>query len=296
MRRGLIVSLNHPDSRYEAGRVYDEAVKREICVDWVEYEDLAMYFNVRKKVVLRWKGKQFRVRKYGWVYFRPSHYGLYGDYIDLKVFLSLKMTEFGVRVMNLESMVCWPHFSKVIQHVLFSRNKLPVVGSWHVARPQALSNVELSFPLIVKKSLSSMGAGVFRVQNLEELDNKIKQYGAGNLLIQEYIPINEDYRVMILGGKSVGLIRRKLVPGSYLTNISAGGKAKAMILTREFSDLGEKVSRVCNLDHCGVDLIRDKRGELRVLEVNRHPQFKGFEKATGINVAGKIVEYLIQGK
>ena len=41
----------------------------------------------------------------------------------------------------------------------------------------------------------------------------------------------------------------------------------------------------------GVDLIQSNRGPL-VLEVNSSPGLEGIEKASGIDVADKIIEYL----
>ena len=44
------------------------------------------------------------------------------------------------------------------------------------------------------------------------------------------------------------------------------------------------------LDVAGVDLIDAARGPL-VLEVNASPGLEGIEKATGVDVAGEIVEF-----
>jgi ribosomal protein S6--L-glutamate ligase len=38
-------------------------------------------------------------------------------------------------------------------------------------------------------------------------------------------------------------------------------------------------------------MLQSKRGPL-VMEVNSSPGLEGIEKATGINIAGKIIEYL----
>ena len=45
------------------------------------------------------------------------------------------------------------------------------------------------------------------------------------------------------------------------------------------------------VDLTSVDLIQSNRGPL-VLEVNSSPGLEGIEKASGIDVAGKIIEYL----
>jgi ribosomal protein S6--L-glutamate ligase len=41
----------------------------------------------------------------------------------------------------------------------------------------------------------------------------------------------------------------------------------------------------------GVDLLRSSRGPL-VLEVNSSPGLEGIEAATGVDVAGKIIEHI----
>ena len=59
-------------------------------------------------------------------------------------------------------------------------------------------------------------------------------------------------------------------------------------------ELAEKVARVCGLDYCGVDIMKDEKGNNYILEVNRQCQFQGFEKSTGINVAKKVVEMFLK--
>jgi ribosomal protein S6--L-glutamate ligase len=45
------------------------------------------------------------------------------------------------------------------------------------------------------------------------------------------------------------------------------------------------------LEAAGIDLIRSSRGPL-VLEVNSSPGLRGIEEATGVNVAGRIINYI----
>ncbi|MAE33453.1 MAG: hypothetical protein CL493_03925 [Actinobacteria bacterium] len=52
-----------------------------------------------------------------------------------------------------------------------------------------------------------------------------------------------------------------------------------------------KAAKVLGLSVAGVDLIQSNRGPL-VLEVNSSPGLEGIEKASGIDVADKIIEYL----
>jgi ribosomal protein S6--L-glutamate ligase len=45
------------------------------------------------------------------------------------------------------------------------------------------------------------------------------------------------------------------------------------------------------LNVAGVDLLRSNHGPV-VMEVNSTPGLEGVEKATGVDVAGKIIEFL----
>jgi ribosomal protein S6--L-glutamate ligase len=45
------------------------------------------------------------------------------------------------------------------------------------------------------------------------------------------------------------------------------------------------------LNIAGVDMLRSERGPL-VLEVNSSPGFEGVENVTGVDVAGKIIEFI----
>lgn len=45
------------------------------------------------------------------------------------------------------------------------------------------------------------------------------------------------------------------------------------------------------LNVCGVDMLRSDSGPV-VMEVNSSPGLEGVEKATGLDIAGKVIEYL----
>ena len=50
-------------------------------------------------------------------------------------------------------------------------------------------------------------------------------------------------------------------------------------------------AKAMGLGVCGVDMIPSERGPL-VMEVNSSPGLEGIEKATNIDVAGKIMDYI----
>ena len=50
-------------------------------------------------------------------------------------------------------------------------------------------------------------------------------------------------------------------------------------------------AKAMGLNACGVDLLRSNHGSV-VMEVNSSPGLEGVEKATGIDIAGKMIEFL----
>jgi len=86
-------------------------------------------------------------------------------------------------------------------------------------------------------------------------------------------------------------MKRKAKPGEFRSNVHLGGSVENYILTEQEKDSAIKAAKVLGLSVAGVDLIQSNRGPL-VLEVNSSPGLEGIEKASGIDVADKIIEYL----
>ena len=71
------------------------------------------------------------------------------------------------------------------------------------------------------------------------------------------------------------------------------GRVENYKLTDQEKESAIRAAKVLGLSVAGVDLIQSDRGPL-VLEVNSSPGLEGIERASGIDVADKIIEYLEQ--
>jgi ribosomal protein S6--L-glutamate ligase len=153
-------------------------------------------------------------------------------------------------------------------------------------------------PLVIKMLEGTQGIGVV----LAETQNAAKSvleafYGLKiNLLVQEYIEEAKgaDIRVLVVGGKVVAAMKRQGLEGEFRSNIHRGGSAKPIKLSREEKSLAIKAAKVTGLAVAGVDMLQSARGPL-LMEVNSSPGLEGIEKATGIDVADKIMDYIEQG-
>ena len=201
----------------------------------------------------------------------------------------------GSRVVNADSYLKWPCLDKLTQHFEFQKAGLPFIDTFNFGHRERLVRwAEGKYPLIEKCHISSRGREVFKVEKEGDIEDINKKgYKTRTLLIQPFQPVGEDLRIIVIGGKAVGAMKRIARKGSYLTNYSRGGRVEKYDLEKDpkAKEIAERVSTHFCLDYCGVDLMRGNDGYWKVLEVNRGAQFQGFEKATGINVAKKLIIY-----
>jgi len=193
----------------------------------------------------------------------------------------------------------WTRMGKIAQHGVFLENNIPVVPTKiFYTKEQILQSgigEEFEWPVIAKHERGYQGKSVRKFDNQMELEkfvNKINEKNLGMFLWQKYLPTKWDIRVVIVDGKAVGGMKRSAVGNEFRSNFSLGGEVEPWELSENERKLAEKVASVCGLDYGGVDIMKDENGNNYILEVNRQCQFQGFEKATGINVAKKVVEMM----
>jgi ribosomal protein S6--L-glutamate ligase len=114
-----------------------------------------------------------------------------------------------------------------------------------------------------------------------------------NLLVQEFIKEagGADIRALVVNGEVVGAMKRQGAEGDFRSNLHQGGSATAYKLNRKEKSMALAAAKAMGLGVCGVDMIPSKRGPL-VMEVNSSPGLEGIEKATNVNIAGKIMNYI----
>lgn len=185
--------------------------------------------------------------------------------------------------------------SKMHDYLALARTGVPVPRSCQVydrARAEEYAE-ELGYPCVVKGVHGSQGLHVHRVNDVHQLRRRLRQYADGELLVQEFLPADEDYRVLVVGYVALPkFVVRHPRPGDFRTNFAAEGEGLPRELTeaRELGVIAERAARTLRREFAAVD-IRMRQGQPLVLEVNRRPDFEGFEDATGLNVAQSFLTY-----
>ena len=160
---------------------------------------------------------------------------------------------------------------------------------------QTLKEVEdsLGYPMIVKMCYGSLGKGVFKVDNADQLRRAARELKCTPHLFQRFVPesYGRDMRVMVIRGKCVAAMERRS-DGDFRSNLELGGSAKAITPPREVAAMCEKAADILRLDYCGVDVLYGK-DEYLLCEVNSNAFFRGLEAATGKNIARAYCEHML---
>ena len=182
---------------------------------------------------------------------------------------------------------------------ILSRAGIAIPNTMMVRMPidDGLVESNIGFPCVVKVVTGSYGEGVYLCEKNRDY-KKLMEFidNLGNkktMIVQKYMAdrVGEDLRVLVIGGKVLGAMKRTAPEGDFRANITNGGVGENYPLTKEIEFLARETARALNLDIAGVDLLFDKNGFV-VCEANSNPGFSGFEKYCGVDVADAITEYV----
>lgn len=150
-------------------------------------------------------------------------------------------------------------------------------------------------PVVIKLLEGTQGIGVVLADTERSAKSVIEAFrGANvNILVQEFIKEagGTDIRALVVGGKVIAAMKRTGAEGEFRSNLHRGGSAAAIKISPEERSTAIRAAKTMGLNVCGVDMLRSNHGPV-VMEVNSSPGLEGVEKATGIDVAGKIIDFI----
>ncbi len=150
-------------------------------------------------------------------------------------------------------------------------------------------------PVVIKLLEGTQGIGVVLADTERSATSVIEAFRSAevNIMVQEYIKEAgaSDIRAFVVGGKIVAAMMRKGADGEFRSNLHRGGSAKVIKLSTEERATALRAARSMGLNVCGVDMLRSNHGPV-VMEVNSSPGLEGIEKATGIDVAERIIAFI----
>jgi len=168
---------------------------------------------------------------------------------------------------------------KIKQTALFELLDLPhpYTRVFYGTRQKKSIRDHFAFPFIAKIPRgSALGSGVYLIHNEKGLRNYLER--AGPAYIQQYLSIDRDIRVVVIGRHVVHSYWRLAPADEYRSNVAVGGQISLEAVPEKARDLALRVARACCWDDVGIDIC-EHNGHFYVLEANMKYGKEGFRQA-----------------
>ncbi len=206
----------------------------------------------------------------------------------------------GVRAVNRHEVIenCGDKF---ITTQLMLQHGVPTTRVMMAFTPaSALEAIErLGYPCVLKPVIGSWGRGVVRVNDRDaaeavvSLRDELGGYAQHIYYIQELVKKpGRDIRSFVVGDRTIAAIYR--TSSHWITNTHLGGKASNCPVTAEIDAISLAAARAVGGGIVAVDLFEDPERGLLVNEVNHTMEFRNSVPATGVDIPGAMVEYVLQ--
>ncbi len=152
-------------------------------------------------------------------------------------------------------------------------------------------------PVVIKLLEGTQGIGVVLAETTKSAEAIIEAFMGldADILVQEFVKEagGADIRCLVVGGKVVAAMKRQGAEGEFRSNLHRGGTAKLVRLTKQERETAVNAAKIMGLNFCGVDLLQSSNGPM-VMEVNSSPGLEGIETATGKDVAGMVIDFIVK--
>lgn len=156
---------------------------------------------------------------------------------------------------------------------------------------------DLGYPVVMKPAVGSWGRLLARVNDRDAaealLEHKVTlgSFHHGAFYIQEFVrKPGRDIRSFVVGDETICAIYRD--SAHWITNTARGGTASNCPVTDELDQLSREAARAVGGGVVAIDLFESERG-LLVNEVNYTMEFRNSIDTTGVDIPGRIVDYVI---
>jgi ribosomal protein S6--L-glutamate ligase len=150
-------------------------------------------------------------------------------------------------------------------------------------------------PVVIKLLEGTQGIGVILAPSSRVAEAIVEtlQSTRQNVLIQQFVAESKgrDIRALVVGDRVVAAMRRRAQGDEFRSNVHRGGSAEAITIPADYARTAVRSAQIMGLRVAGVDMLEGADGPL-VMEVNSSPGLEGIETATGLDVAGAIVDYV----
>jgi len=280
--KAAIISLGSISSRW----LLDALKKRFEQVDHIDIQELEVSLGEKKAQVLY---QEKPLPKYDCIYAKGS--ARYSNLLRAITTLLQKDTYMPLRPLSFTV-----GHDKLLTHLKLQEANIPQPTTYIASTADAAKKVvrKIPFPVIMKMPSGTHGKGVMLAESPESASSMIDALKLLRqpFLLQEFIETDGvDYRVFVIGEQVIASMKRTAGKGEKRSNLHAGGKGEKITINDKTRKAAIAAAQAAGCDICAVDILPDMSGPL-VIEINLSPGLQGITKATKVNVAEKIAEYL----
>jgi [lysine-biosynthesis-protein LysW]--L-2-aminoadipate ligase len=188
---------------------------------------------------------------------------------------------------------------KILTSLAFTKHNVPTPKT-HVAFDQetALKIIDdLGYPVVMKPVIGSWGRLLAKIDNRSAAEAIIEHKAVlGRLLhtvfyIQEFVEKPQrDIRAFVIGDETICAVFRN--SQHWITNTAQGGVISKCEVDDELNDLCVRAADAVGGGVIAVDVMESAEG-YTVHEANYTMEFKNSVAPTGVDIPGKIVQYLV---
>ncbi len=192
--------------------------------------------------------------------------------------------------------------NKLLTSLALVKNNVPTPHtSFAFSSDSALRLMEsLNYPLVVKPVVGSWGRGVYQIRDKaaaeiwidsrEEIGSPFSRI----YYIQEKIDRPpKDIRCIVVGERIVASVYRHAAENEWVTNVAMGGKTEEGPMNSELQEITLKAAKAVGNGILGIDLMEDRKRGYLVHEINNTVEFRGASLVSKNDIAGSMVDYLV---
>ncbi|MEM9468168.1 MAG: RimK family alpha-L-glutamate ligase [Actinomycetota bacterium] len=150
-------------------------------------------------------------------------------------------------------------------------------------------------PVVIKLLEGTQGIGVILAPDTKVAEAVIEtlQSTRQNVLIQRFVAESRgrDVRALVVGDRVVAAMRRVAKGDEFRSNVHRGGSVEPIDLDDDYKQTAVRAAQIMGLRVAGVDMLEGADGPV-IMEVNSSPGFEGIERATELDIAGAIIDYV----
>jgi [lysine-biosynthesis-protein LysW]--L-2-aminoadipate ligase len=266
--------------RVEEKLLIAELDRRGVAYDRIDDGELALRFDRRNF-------------EYDTVFERSISFG--------RTLYTLQTLEsWGVRCVNAANVVATCG-DKALTHIALERAGVPLPKTALAFTPEsALAAIEeLGYPAVIKPVVGSWGRMVARVNDRDAAEAVLEDRATLGSWQQQIFYIQElirkpgrDIRAFVVGDEPICAIYR--TSDHWITNTARGGKASNCPVNGAVGEIALQAAKAVGGGILAVDLVEDHDGRLLVIEVNHTMEFRNSIDTTGVNIPGRMVDYVIE--